>query len=123
MKRTYRRSLAVMLAVSMVALSAGRAQAALAPPTTPGEAAVRTQDIETVQAFLEQKSVAQHLAGLNLSAPEIESRLGQLSDQELHQVATRIHQQQPGGHGAGVVVTVLVIGVLALLFVYLLKRV
>jgi hypothetical protein len=119
----FKRTTAMILAGTMLALSSGRAAAMLAPATIQADASVRSHDMKTVQSFLEQKAVGQHLASLNLSPSEIESRLASLSDQEIHQVATRINQQQPGRDGSGVVITVLVIGVLALLFVYLLKRV
>lgn len=117
------RSVAVFLTFTMFTLGLNRAEAMLAPANNPAAATVRAQDMQTVQTFLEQKEVVQHLAGMNLTSDEIQSRLGNLSDQELHQVATKIHQQQPGRDGAGLLVTVLIIGVLVLLFVYLLKRV
>jgi hypothetical protein len=123
MRWTYKRGIAVTLAVAMMALSTGRAQAALAPATLPGDAAVRGQNIETVQIFLEQKEVREHLAGLHLSPSEIESRLNNLSDQELQQVASKIQQEQPAGDGSGLVISILVIGILVLLFVYLMERV
>jgi hypothetical protein len=117
------RSTAVAMAVAMFALGSGRAEASLAPAMMPPAAVDRTQDLQKVQRFLEQKEVAQRLEHMKLSAPEVESRLSNLSDQELHQVASKIDRQNPGADAGGVAVTVLVIGILALLFVYLLKRV
>ena len=123
MKWTFKRTMAMIVAGTMFSLGLGRAEAALAPARLAEPPSARLQDLQTVQTFLEQKEVAQHLAGLKLSESEINSRLTQLSDQDLHDVATRIQHEHPGRDGAGVVVTVLVIGILALLFVYLLKRV
>ncbi len=115
--------MAKMLTAAIIAVSFGQANAMLAPPTSGMEGITRSQDMQKVQSFLERKEVTQHLSHLKLSPSEIELRLGSMSDQELHQVATRIDHQQVGRDGGGIVVTVLVIGILALLFVYLLRRV
>ena len=126
MSKSFKRTMAVTLTAAIIGLSAGRASAMLAPtPTTANAAvsAVRANDLKTVQTFLERKEVQQRLTGFGLSSDQIQSRVNNLSDEQLHHVALRIHQQNPAGDGAGVVITVLVIGILALLFVYLLKRV
>jgi cytochrome c1 len=124
MNRRYKQAIALMLSVTMFALSTNGAQAMLAPADRATViAAQRGSDLKTVQTFLEQKQVREHLVRLGLNENEIEPRLAVLTDSELHQVATHIEQQNPAADGGGVVITVLVIGVLALLFVYLLKRV
>ncbi len=117
------RPIAVSLILSMIILSGAQARASLAPSMIPLTQANRAQDLQAVQKFLEQKEVARHLAHMQMNSSDIQSRVGNLSDQELHQVALRIDQQNPGRDGGGIVVTLLVIGILALLFVYLLKRV
>src|SRR4051812_29821543 len=123
MKKIHTRSLAVFLSAALVVMSVGSSRASLAPALTDQSVAARAQDLGTVQRFLEQKEVGQHLARLKLTPNEIESRISNLSDQDLHQVAVRIDQQNPGRDGSGAVVTVLLIGILALLFIYLAKRV
>jgi hypothetical protein len=122
MKLNFLRGGALGLGVMLVLLSLGRAQASLAPATSMTRDAMRADDLRTVQRFLEQKEVAQHLAGLGLDAPNIEARLHNLSDQELHEVAMNVEQQLPARDG-GAILTILTIGILVLLFVYLLKRV
>ncbi len=120
MRMRAKRCLAMVLVAAVVSISIGRAEAMLAPPVSPTACLTRSQDLQTVQTFLEQKEVGQHLLNFDLTRPEVESRLNNLSDRELHQVATRIHQQQPGRDG---VVGVLVVIILVLLIVYLFKRV
>jgi hypothetical protein len=80
-------------------------------------------DRETVQRFLEQKVVRDRLAQLGLSDAQASQRLALLSDEQMHQVALHIDKEAPAGDGSGAVISVLVIGILVLLFVYLLKRV
>ncbi len=123
MKLSFKQVISIGLTVSMFSLNAVQSQAMLAPAAGDVILMQRSQDLQTVQSFLEQKQVAQHLATMPLSSSEISTRLGNLSDQELHNVATRIQYERPAADGGGVIVTVLVIGILALLFVYLLKRV
>lgn len=88
-----------------------------------GTASIRGHDATTVQAFLQQKIVRQRLHDFGLTEEEIATRLARLSDQDLHQVALQIENQAPAGDAVGALVTVLVVGILVLLFVYLVKRV
>ena len=77
-----------------------------------------------MQSFLERKEVrlTVGLFDFGITNEQIGPRLANLSDQQLHQVAVRIDKQNPAGDG-GFIVGILVIGILVLLFVYLLKRV
>jgi hypothetical protein len=122
MNKTLKRSMAVFLSFAVMTMCAGRASAMLAPVSGAVQSASvqRTSDMHTVQTFLEQKQVRDRLVSFGMSDAEIQSRLGNMNDADLHQVATHIDKENPGG---GVIVGVLVIGILVLLFVYLLKRV
>ena len=102
-------------------------QAMLAPPvSSSGDTlliATRSVDLQRVQTILESKMIQQRLEELGLTPEEINARLSQLSDAQLHQLATQLDSLMPGGNGLGVLIVVLAIAVLALLFVYLYKRV
>ncbi len=83
----------------------------------------RDQDLKTLQRTLESKVLRHRLAEFGLSTQEISQRVTHLSDSQLHQLATRIRSVNPGADDGGdVIITVLVIGILVLLFVYLWKR-
>ncbi len=85
--------------------------------------AMRTADIKTVQSALESKIIRQRLGELKLSPDQISSRLTQLSDAQVHQLASQIRAVNPGGDGGlGIVIALLVIGILVVFFVYVLKR-
>lgn len=92
----------------------------VSPPAA--SAAQRAVDIKTVQSALESKILIERLKNFGLTESEIKSRLSQLSDKEVHQLATQIHAVNPGGDG-GVIVGLLVVAVLVLLIVFLVKRV
>jgi hypothetical protein len=83
----------------------------------------REQDLQSVQRTLESKVLRQRLAEFGLSPQDINQRVTQLSDSQLHQLVMRVRTLNPGADDGGdVVITVLVIGILVLLFVYLWKR-
>jgi hypothetical protein len=125
MNKTFKRYMAAALSFSIVMMCVGRSSAMLAPVSGSVQSASlqRGTDMKTVQTFLEQKQVRDRLVTFGMSDGEIQSRLGTMSDADLHQVATHIDKEYPAADGGGVLVTVLVLGILVLLFVYLLKRV
>jgi hypothetical protein len=82
----------------------------------------RTQDLEKVQAVLETKLVQQRLADHGFSAQEIQSRITQLTDEQIHQLAQGLDELRIGQGGAGVVIGVLVIIGLVVLIYYLLTN-
>jgi len=103
-------------------------QAMLAPAvSSSGDSlliATRSADLQRVQTVLESKMIQQRLEELGLTPEEINARLSQLSDAQLHQLATQLDSLMPGGDGGlGIIIALLVIAVLVVLFVYLFKRV
>ena len=84
----------------------------------------RAEDLKTIQATLESKMVRQRLHEFKLTPEQVNQRMSQLTDAQVHQVAMQIRTINPGGDaGLGIIVALLVIGILVLLFVYLFKRV
>lgn len=85
--------------------------------------AEREADLEKVRSALETKVVAEKLNQLGFSKDEIQGRLGQLNDQQLHKLAVRGEELKVGGDAGGVIIAVLVIAILVVLFLYIFKRV
>jgi hypothetical protein len=83
----------------------------------------RTADLQKIRTALETKVVSEKLTQLGFNKDEIQSRLDQLSDQQLHKIALKADQLKAGGDGGGIIIAVLVIAILVLLFVYLYRRV
>src|ERR1019366_10536441 len=66
---------------------------------------------------LESKMVRQRLSEFKLTPEQVNQRMSQLSDAQVHQVAMQIRTMNPGGDGGlGILVALLVIGILVLLF-------
>lgn len=97
--------------------------AMLAPAQTAsaadGPALDRAADLKAVQAALESKIVRERLKALGLNDKEIESRLGKLSDQQVHKLAKDVKTLSPGGGVIGLLELV----VLVLLIIILLRAV
>lgn len=83
----------------------------------------RDADIDRIQRFIETKIVRERLAEFNFTKEEITSRLSELSDAQLHDIATQIDNLKAGGDsGLGVVIAVLVIIILVIIIIRLLGR-
>jgi hypothetical protein len=125
-----KKTLVGMLVLAMTAAMGFPSEgwAMIAPPQLSGDAAevgdARATDLKTIQTALESKVLRQRLMELKLTPEQINARMSRLSDAQVHQAAAQIRTVSPGGDGGlGTVVTILVIGVLVVLFMYLFKRV
>jgi hypothetical protein len=96
--------------------------AMLTPPAPTAPEAVsnsnRVTDLQTIQRVLETKIVQQRLQDWGLRADEVEARLSQLSDEQVHQIATQLDALIPGGE-LGLIILLLVIAIIVVLVLYL----
>jgi hypothetical protein len=79
----------------------------------------RTAELENIQKFLETKAVSKRLEQFGYTQDEVQKRLTQLSDQQIHQIATKLDDLKIGGDGAGIVIALLVIVVLVIVILQL----
>jgi len=123
-KKLYFRQIAVILifgllvigsipAESMAYVVGSDYQEAPAAPST------RAADMENIQRVLESKIVSGKLEQMGLSMSEIKARLDKLSDQELHQFASRMNSLAPGGDAIGIIIALLVIAILVIVILKL----
>jgi hypothetical protein len=115
---------AAYLIGALIAVStfSGRAEAMFVPATphmdvvspaqTSGERAV---DVARIQAALESKVVRQKLLDLGLSSEEAMARINKLSDEEVHQFASRLNSLQAGGQGGPLVIVLLLVIIIILI--------
>jgi hypothetical protein len=75
----------------------------------------RQEDMATIQKVLEQKLIKARLKDLGYTDDEIKARLDQLSDTELHSLATQLDALVPAGDGFEVAVIILLVLVLVVL--------
>lgn len=79
----------------------------------------RTAELEKIQNFLETKAVSKRLQQFGYTQEEVQKRLTQLSDQQIHQIATRLDDLKIGGDGIGIVIALLVIVILVIVILQL----
>jgi hypothetical protein len=79
----------------------------------------RDADLAKVRQTIETKMVRERLEKLGFTQDEIASRLGQLSDRQLHQLAQNLDDIKVGGDGLGIVIALLVIAILVVLLLHL----
>ncbi len=79
----------------------------------------RTAELGKIQNFLETKAVSKRLEQFGYTQEEIQNRLTQLSDQQIHQIATKLDDLKIGGDGVGVLIAVLVIVILVIVILQL----
>jgi len=79
----------------------------------------REGSMKRIQSVLESKVIVQRLADFGLTPVEITSRLNQLSDQQVHEIATQLDALQPGGDVLGTIVVLLVIAILVVVLLQL----
>ncbi len=82
----------------------------------------RTKDIETIQKVLEMKAIKQRLENLGFTQEEINNRLSQLDDEQIHQLAIQLDELRVGGDGLGVVIALLVIVILVVILLQITGR-
>jgi len=77
-----------------------------------------------VRRALENKIVAEKLQSHGLTQEEVSLKIKEMSDEQVHQIASLTDRIPAGGDGAvAVVVTLLVIAALVLLIIFLWKRI
>ncbi len=80
----------------------------------------RTADLQKIQKVLEVKAVSERLKQFGLTQDEIQARLVNLSDQQIHQVALQLDDLKIGrGDALGVIIALLVIAVLVVVLLKL----
>lgn len=122
MRIPFMKHVAWYLVIAMFIIGiAPRVDAGLSPSEVVAIAEInRTADIEKIQKFLEMKAVGERLTQLGLTQDEIQKRLNQLSDQQIHQIALQLDELKIGKDDAlGVIIALLIIAILIVLLLQL----
>jgi hypothetical protein len=79
----------------------------------------RTADLQKIRQALEIKAVGERLKQLGLTKDEIQKRLSELSDPQIHRIALQLDDLRVGGDALGVIIAILVIAVLVIVILKL----
>ena len=79
----------------------------------------RSANLGKIQEILETKMVRERLGQLGFSQDEIQSRLDQLSDQQIHQLALQLDEMEVAGDSAAIIIILLLLVIGFLLYLYI----
>lgn len=116
---------AVLLVLCMSALNFSPALAGLTPSRTSGKTNIvtaRDADMLMAQRALENKVVAQKLRDYGVSATSAQARLANMSDRDLHTLASASKGLPSGGDATGAVIGVLVVVILVIVVLRLMHH-
>ena len=121
MKNPLRKWITWYLVMAMFVIGiAPRAYAGFSPSEiTTLSQAERSGEIKKIQKILEMKMVRERLKDFGFTAEEIQTRLDQMSDQQIHQIARQLDTLEVGGDGLGIVIALLVIIILVIIIIQL----
>lgn len=114
-----RRTALVLIVVMGLFGFVPRLDAAFVPSGDSWSGLDRQSDMARVQKILEDKMVRERLKALGLTEEEISARLDQLSDQEVHALATQLDTVTAGGSTAEVIIVILLVAILVVLVLML----
>jgi len=125
LKAFFAKPLAIYLAVALVAASAASPAEAMLLRMSPGfgpdaPSVDRKAETAAIQKTLETEVVRQRLEDLGLSSDEVLAKLSALTDEQVHQLASRIDAVQAGGRGGSIDATTLIIILLLIVLILLL---
>jgi hypothetical protein len=123
----YAKPLAIYLVAALIAVSTISSPAeAMFLPSSPKAPATtlfdRAADLARIQKVLEYKTIEERLMDYGLSPDKAMTKLKNLSDEQVHQLAVHIDSVQAGGHRGLSFEEILIILLLVLLIVILVQR-
>jgi len=123
MKVPFMKSVSWYLVIAMFIIGiAPRTEAGFVPSEVIAVAQTdRAADLNKIQKVLETKAIKQRLEDLGFTQEEINNRISQLSDQQLHQFALQLDDLKVGGD-LGIVIALLVIIILIIVILQLTGR-
>ncbi len=80
----------------------------------------RSSDLERIRKVLEMKMVRERLKDFGFTPDEIEKKINQLNDQQIHQLAVQLDELKVGGNGwAWVLVIFILIAIGIIVYFYM----
>ena len=80
----------------------------------------RESDLQKIQNVIETKMIGERLKQMGLTPEEIQKRLSQLSNQQIHQLTLQLDELKVGGDaGWAVLSIIIVLAAIAVLVIYL----
>ena len=110
--KSFRRILALLLSFSLFFAATGQAQAAIVSNGQVINQAQQSNDRNTLLQTIMRSDVQAQLLGMGVSAADLESRINQMTQDEVAQLSQQIDQLPAGSGGLGLVVLVFLVFVI-----------
>jgi hypothetical protein len=122
MKRTFMKQVTWYLVVAMFVIGiTPRVYAGFSPSEVVGFSPIdRGSDLGKIQNAIETKMIGERLKQFGLTQDEIQKKLSQLSDQQIHRLALQLDELKVGGDAGWTVLgIIIVLAAIAVLVIYL----
>jgi hypothetical protein len=122
MKKTFVKHVTWYLVVAMVVIGiTPRVYAGFSPSEVVGFSPIdRGSDLGRIQNAIETKMIGERLRQIGLTPDEIQKKLSQLSDQQIHQLALQLDELKVGGDAGWTILgIIIVLAAIAVLIIYL----
>jgi hypothetical protein len=122
MKKTFMKHVTWYLVVAMVVIGiTPRVYAGFSPSEVVGFSPIdRGSDLGRIQNAIETKMIGERLRQIGLTPDEIQKKLSQLSDQQIHQLALQLDELKVGSDAGWTVLgIIIVLAAIAVLIIYL----
>ena len=83
---------------------------------------IRAEDINKIQVALENELVRAKLSAYGLTTDEVNQKLDQMTDEQIHLLAQASDDLLAGGNGVGLVIGILVVVLLVVLIIKLMDK-
>jgi hypothetical protein len=122
MKKNFMRQVTWYLIVAMFVIGiTPRVYAGFSPSEVVGVPRTdRESDLGKIQNAIETKMIGERLKQIGLTPDEIQKKLSQLSDQQIHQLALQLDELKVGGDAGWTILgIIIVLAAIAVLIIYL----
>ncbi len=122
MKKTFMKHVTWYLVVAMFVIGiTPRVYAGFSPSEVVGVSPMdRGSDLGRIRNAIETKMIGERLKQIGLTPDEIQKKLTQLSDQQIHQLALQLDELKVGGDAGWIVLgVIIVLAAVAVLVIYL----
>ncbi len=110
--KSFKRTLALILSISLISLTFGQAQAGIITNNQVIHQAQQAIDKDALLQSINQAGVQKQLANMGVATADIESRINQMTQEEIAQINQQINELPAGGDVLGIIVLIFIIFVI-----------
>ena len=110
--KSFKRTLTLILSISLISLSFGQAQAAIIANNQVIQQMQQTADKAALLQTINRADIQQQLLAMGVSTTDIENRINQMTQEEIAQLNLQINELPAGGDVLGIIVLLFIVFVI-----------